>query len=316
MEHSSDPHFDRLGTVARVEPLTHEVTEQSIPARFEQQVAQFPHRLAVKSRRDTLTYAALNHMANRIADAILQQRGAGAETIALLFEQGAAVIAAILGVLKAGKIYVALDPSFPRAQLTHMLDDSQAVLIVTNGTHRSLANASTQGTRHVLNIDSLDGSVADENPDCRLSPDAIAHILYTSGSTGRSKGVIQTHRNVLHKIMVNTNSLGLSHHDRLSLLYSCGYSASVKCIFSALLNGAAVYPFDVKAEGVAPMADWLSHEGSACISRCPQCSAALSQRSPGASSFPSFASSIWAASPSAYGMWSSTRSIFRTIACW
>jgi amino acid adenylation domain-containing protein len=260
MERSSEPHIDHLGTVTPVALLTHEVAEQSIPARFEEVVTQFPHRVAVKSRSDTLTYAALNHMANRIAHAILQHRGAGAETIAVLFEQGAPVIAAILGVLKAGKIYVALDPSFPQAQLTHMLDDSQAALIVTNGKHLALANAWIQGTRHVLNVDCLDAPVADENPDRRLSPDSIAHILYTSGSTGRSKGVIQTHRNVLHKIMVNTNSLGLSHHDHLSLLYSCGYSASVKCIFSAFLNGAAVYPFDVKKEGVAPISEWLCHE--------------------------------------------------------
>ena len=203
----------------------------------------------------------LNDAANRIAHAILRQRGAGAETIALLFEQGAPVIAAILGVLKAGKIYVALDPSFPQAQLTHMLDDSQAALIVTNSKHLSLAKAWAGNTRYALNIDVLDGSVGDENPDLQLPPDTIAHILYTSGSTGRSKGVIQTHRNVLHKIMINSNSLRLSHQDRLSLLYSCSYSASVKCIFSALLNGAAVYPFDVKEEGLAPMADWLSREG-------------------------------------------------------
>ena len=144
MERSSGPSIDRLGTAAPFEPLTHEMLEQSIPARFEQQVEKYPDRLAVKSRSDTLTYAALNHAANRVAHAILAQRGPGAEPIALLLEQGAPLIAAILGVLKAGKMYVPLDPSFPQAQLTYMLDDSQAALIVTNGKHLSLAKAWAQ----------------------------------------------------------------------------------------------------------------------------------------------------------------------------
>jgi amino acid adenylation domain-containing protein len=242
------------------EPRTHAPFEQSIPARFEQQVERYPAHLAVKSHSDTLTYAALNQAANRFAHAILARRGLGAEPIALLLEQGAPVLAAILGVLKAGKMYVALDPSFPHAQLTHMLDDSQAALIVTNDRQLSLAKAWERDTCRVLNLDSLDGSVATENPGLPLPPNMLAHILYTSGSTGRSKGVVQTHGNILHKIMINANALHLSSDDHLTLLYSCSYSASVKCIFGALLNGATLYPYDIKDQGLALMADWLDRE--------------------------------------------------------
>ncbi|MGH8069437.1 MAG: non-ribosomal peptide synthetase [Candidatus Entotheonellia bacterium] len=271
MEHSSGPGTDRrrqvptpwshIGTTAPFVPLTTAMLEQSIPARFEQQVEIYADRLAVKTRSDTLTYAALNHAANRIAHAILAQRGTGEEPIALLLEQGAQLIAAILGVLKAGKMYVSLDPSFPQAQLTYMLEDSQAALIVTNDRHLSQAKAWAQDARYVLNLDSLEGSVATENPGFLLSPDTLAYILYTSGSTGRSKGVLQTHRNILHKVMINANDYRFSSDDRLSLLYSCCYSASVRCLFGALLTGAALYPFDIKEEGLAPMADWLSREG-------------------------------------------------------
>jgi non-ribosomal peptide synthetase component F len=79
------------------EPRTPATFEQSIPARFEQQVERYPAHLAVKSHSDTLTYAALNHTANRVAHAILARRGLGAEPIALLLEPGAPVLAAILG---------------------------------------------------------------------------------------------------------------------------------------------------------------------------------------------------------------------------
>src|SRR3989337_270563 len=109
-----------------------EEIEQSIPDRFEQQVAKYPNRIAVKTRNHTLTYDALNKGANRVARAILAQRGDGNEPIALLLENDASMIAGILGVLKAGKIYVPLDPSLPSARLAYILEDSQAALVLTN----------------------------------------------------------------------------------------------------------------------------------------------------------------------------------------
>src|ERR687883_48442 len=98
-----------------------EETEQSIPQRFEQQVSRCPDRLAVKTKSHQLTYAALNKVANRVARALLARRGEGAESIALLLEHNALMIAAILGVLKAGKVYVPLDPSFPYARNAYIL---------------------------------------------------------------------------------------------------------------------------------------------------------------------------------------------------
>src|SRR5712692_7533435 len=113
--------------------------DQSISARFEQQVARYPDRLAVVTPERKLTYTELNQLANRVARAILAHLGEGEEPVALLFEQGAFIIAAILGVLKAGKIYVSLDPAFPHARTAYMLEDSQARLLLTNTKHLSQA---------------------------------------------------------------------------------------------------------------------------------------------------------------------------------
>jgi non-ribosomal peptide synthetase component F len=100
-------------------PFENTAINQSIAGRFEQQVAQHPDRLAVVSAESQLTYAELNQVANRIARAVLSHLGEGEEPVALLFEEGAFIIAAILGVLKAGKIYVPLDPAFPRPDGVH-----------------------------------------------------------------------------------------------------------------------------------------------------------------------------------------------------
>ena len=75
--------------------------------------------------------------------------------IAILLEQGPQIIAAMLGVLKAGHFYVPLDPAYPLPRLTYMLEDSQAVLLITNNQHLHLAHELAPSGSHVLNIDQL-----------------------------------------------------------------------------------------------------------------------------------------------------------------
>jgi amino acid adenylation domain-containing protein len=237
-----------------------EAIEQSIPNRFEQQVARHPERLAVKSRHQTLTYAALNQLANRMARAIQARCGAGAEPIAPLLEQGAPAIAALLGVLKAGKFSVPLDPTYPPARLTHMLEDSQARLIVTHTQHLSLAEAVARRGQQVLNLDELDAGLSDDNLGLLLSPDTLAYLLYTSGSTGTPKGVLQNHRNVLHMIKNECNGFHLCADDRLSLLYSPSVVSAARITLSALLNGAAVFPLNLREAGLAGLSSWLMQE--------------------------------------------------------
>jgi len=237
-----------------------EEVEQSIPDRFEEQVAKYPNRVAVKTRNHTLTYDELNRLSNRVARAILAQRENGKAPVALLLEHDASVIAAILGVLKAGKIYVPLDPSYPQARTRYILEDSQAALIMTNSRNLVLASELARNRCQVINVDEIDISLSDADLDIPISPDAFAYILYTSGSTGQPKGVIQNHRNVLYLITNFTNGLHICSDDRMTLLYSASVSGAVKDIFGALLNGAGVLPFDLKEEGVGNLATWLIQE--------------------------------------------------------
>ena len=239
--------------------------EQALPYRFEQQVREHCDRLAVMTQSQQLTYEELNRWANRVARAILAQRGEGAEPIALLFEHGIPAIVALLGVLKAGKSYVPLDASYPLARITHILEDSQAGLLVTNDQNRAMASELIQDPISLLNIDDMDADLSTENLNLPISPDTLAYIFYTSGSTGQPKGVVQTHRNVMHQLMTYTNSLHISPDDRLTLLHSYGFSASRLDIFGALLNGAALFPFALAEEGLSLLALWLiEHEITLC----------------------------------------------------
>jgi amino acid adenylation domain-containing protein len=237
-----------------------EDVETSITERFEKIVGQFPGRLAVKIRNRTLTYQELNQAANRLAHAILAQRGEAQEPIALLMEHDSPLIVAIVAVLKADKICVILDPSFPKARSAFLLKDSQAGLLITDSKNLSLAIEYAQDRCRFLNIDKLDSGHSIDNPGLSIAPDHFAFLVYTSGSTGQPKGVIQNHRNLLHDSRLYCNGLHICTDDRVALLYSCSASQGLKITFATLLNGAVLYPFDVRREGVADLSLWLNQE--------------------------------------------------------
>jgi amino acid adenylation domain-containing protein len=237
-------------------------TAQTIPARFAAQARCHPDRLAVRTRTTRLTYAELDRAAEGVARAILRARPAGPERIALLFEHDAAMIVGILGVLRAGKTYVPIDPLYPRERSAYVLEDSGAAALVTNAANLALARELAGGRIPLVDVE--DAAAELDRPAAApraASPDDPAYILYTSGSTGQPKGVVQTHRNVLHFIRVYTNNLCIGPDDRLTLFSSYTFDAAVMATYGALLNGAALLPFDWREEAAAGVAGWMRREG-------------------------------------------------------
>ena len=234
------------------------------PSGLRRSVRLYPERLAIKARGYSLSYEALNRAANRIANAVLRDQGEKDEPVTLLFGKREALTAAIFGVLKTGRIYVVLNPSFPPSRVRFMLKDSQAGLIVTDSDHLSVATRFAQEGLRLINVGELDPGLAAENPAIPISPAALTWINYTSGSTGQPKGVVQNHLNVLHLIMTQTNDLHICSRDRLAVLTSAGGD-----MFLALLNGAAIFPANIKEEGLAGLGNWLIQEKISVYSSVP-----------------------------------------------
>jgi amino acid adenylation domain-containing protein len=240
--------------------FTADEIEQSIPDRFEKIVRLYPDRLAIKSEDQSLTYSDLNRAANRIAAEILVREDDRKQPIALLFEPGTSAICAILGVLNAGRMYVPLDPSFPRERLKSILEDSEASLILTNSANSAFARSLRNSETQLLDLDTIEPSESSDDLHLSLSPELFACILYTSGSTGEPKGVVQNHRSILHRAMIYTNLLHVGFCDRLTLLHSYSVGSCIHHLFGALLTGASIFPFDPRLSGGSRLARWLIRE--------------------------------------------------------
>jgi amino acid adenylation domain-containing protein len=234
--------------------------ERSVSNRFERQVEKYSNRLAIKCAALSLTYSELNRRANRVAHAILTSRKKKLGPVALLLEQGIPAVATILGILKAGMFYLALDPAFPVEWLMSILEDANFPLIMTNNANFLSAITLGYDTGNIINIDEIDANLPDDNPGIEVSPAAFAYLYYTSGSTGQPKAIAQTHRHALHQVMTYTNRLGLCAQDRCTLLHSHTFSASRLDIFGPLLNGATVMPFSVGTEGMLRLPHWVREE--------------------------------------------------------
>lgn len=240
-------------------PFPREEIEQSIPSRFEAQVGLYRDRLALLTSTHAWTYDALNRAANRIAHAILAGAGPGRAPVVLLLDQGAPLIAALLGVLKAGKIVVGLDPAHPPARLAQFVDEVEPAAVVTEGTHRSLARSLAAGGRPVVDVDALPPDLPETDPGLAAAPDDVGMILYTSGSTGRPKGVLVTHRSWVHNTWIYANTFHVGPDDRVTLL-AFGTSQALKNLCLALLTGASLFPYDVKRQGLDGLATLMREQ--------------------------------------------------------
>lgn len=233
-----------------------ETVESSIPERFSEQVNKYPDRIAVQTKNDSWTYRTLNRKANAIAQEILTRYGTTSEIVALLLEPDASIVASILGILRAGKAYVFLDPSYPQSRLRYILEDSQAVALVANNKNWAITEELTHQNLAAINIDKI------EDNECKnkieISPDTIAYLIYTSGSTGQPKAVVHNHRNLLHYVRTYTNTIHLNSEDRIVGLSSFSFINSIYEMFGALLNGATFYPINLKKEGLDSVAQSLA----------------------------------------------------------
>jgi amino acid adenylation domain-containing protein len=205
---------------------------------FEAQVERTPESVALFFEEESLTYRELNARANRLAHH-LKARGVGPEVrVALFAERSVEMVVALLAILKAGGVYVPVDPSYPAERISYMLDDADAAAVLAQ---RHLAGLLAARHGPVITLDAdwrAFAGAGDENPPNELTPENAAYVIYTSGSTGRPKGAINTHAALRNRLLWMQEAYQLTPSDRVLQKTPFSFDVSVWEFFWPLMTGA------------------------------------------------------------------------------
>jgi amino acid adenylation domain-containing protein len=205
---------------------------------FETIAGRYPHAKALVHNEQFLTYKALDEKANYVAQCLIDQGIRGGDFVAIQLDRGIDLIVAILGVLKAGAVYLPIDPTYPAARIGYMLSDSGSRYVITSraymGSHSGVVE---------LSVESLQGELA-RNPFQSADPNGLAYVIYTSGTTGNPKGVMVAHAGFVNMCRYQVLVYGLGAGESVLQFASISFDASVYEIFIALLSGSTLVMID------------------------------------------------------------------------
>ena len=204
--------------------------------------ARAPDRPAAYLGEATLTYGALDRRSRALAARLRALGLAPEDRVAMALPRSFEALIAILGILRAGCAYVAIDPEYPAERIAFLLGDSGARALVRES--RPMGERWERIDLPVVAIDEeLDFAVPESAPKLVPAPfDAsqLAYIVYTSGSTGVPKGVATPHRAVDAYVAAQTALLGFGPDDNMLQFSPLGFDGSVEEIFAPLAAGAAL----------------------------------------------------------------------------
>jgi amino acid adenylation domain-containing protein len=214
--------------------------QSSVVEMFESQVARTPDATAVVSGGEELTYDQLNERANQLAHYLLTL-GVRPETlVGISVRRSFDMIVGLFGILKAGAAYLPIDPAYPKARVTEILDDSCITILVTE--KRVLADFDRIKPT-VICLDSDCESIALHsrfNPAPISNPNNLAYVIYTSGSTGGPKGVLIENRCLAEYVDFAGREFDLTAEDRVLQFASSSFDTSAEEIFPTLARGATL----------------------------------------------------------------------------
>ncbi|MFJ6384928.1 non-ribosomal peptide synthase/polyketide synthase [Kitasatospora sp. NPDC092039] len=266
-----------------------EVPATTLPELFAAQTARTPEATALVAGATRLSYAQLNARANRVAHWLIAQGVRPGDTVALMYERSADLIAAILGVLKTGAAYLPVDPEFPSARVTHILTEAAPALLLTSEAVATGVGAGVLAERPssatvVTDAPDTAGALAlcpDTDPEPVARAADPAYVLYTSGSTGAPKGVVVEHGALSNFLADMAERFPLTTEDRWVGVTTVGFDISVLEICLPLTKGATLVLADRDtARTPAALAGLLRATGATVMQATPTLWRALADEQP------------------------------------
>ncbi|MBO9643775.1 MAG: amino acid adenylation domain-containing protein, partial [Pseudacidovorax sp.] len=207
---------------------------------FERQAQACPDAPALVSEGRTLSYAALDRQANRLAHHLIALGVRPEDRVGVALPRCADLFIGLLAVLKAGAAYVPLDPDYPAERLAHMVADSGMARVLTLSALQGRLPPSAGLTMVALDRLAFGPDAPVHDPALTVHPQQLAYVVYTSGSTGRAKGVAVPHGPLGMHLQAITRRYGLVRGDRLLQFTSISFDAAAEQWLGPWSTGATV----------------------------------------------------------------------------
>ncbi|WP_052700556.1 non-ribosomal peptide synthetase [Methylocucumis oryzae] len=207
---------------------------------WHQAVSRTPFATAVNDSTGSKTFADIDQTATAWALSLVEH-GVGPEcAVAVLLERSIAWYTALLAILKVGAVYVPLDYRQPAERLRFLLQDSGAVVALTDDKQPIVAVPDLNGLT-VLTVTELPEQTTEALPLAKLSPLNAAYRIYTSGSTGKPKGVTISHASLNQYVHGVLTRVSWPEHAVLAMMSTTAADLAHTVVFTALATGQCLH---------------------------------------------------------------------------
>ena len=265
----------------------------AIHTRFSQQAKRFPEHIAVLSERDAWSYEELESRSNQLANYLIASGVQSGEIVAIYARRSAALVWALLGILKAGGSFLILDPSYPAERLRNYVRVAKPTAwIVLEGVeiptdifadvlstlqcrcHLVLSQFKTAPDHDPLR------SYPDSDPGLSTGPDDRAYVVLTSGTSGKPKAIEGTHSPLSHFLNWHCQTFSLKETDRFSMLSGLSHDPLLRDVFTPLWLGATLCIPDLENMSPGELVDWIKRYEVSVVHLTPAMSEVLMQGLP------------------------------------
>ncbi|MEI5906366.1 amino acid adenylation domain-containing protein [Bacillus spongiae] len=200
-------------------------------------VEKFENDIAIKTTNESLTYKELDIESDKVAYYLHKNGLKKGEFVSIYLQRSVDTVISILGILKAGGVYVPLDPKHPKERNTYIIEDTNSPFILTDSKYKKeLANMKLSS--EIICIESLKEFT---KISLDISPDDTAYVIYTSGTTGNPKGALIHHKGVINLVDWVYNTWKIENDDVVLQFATYSFDASVIDTFSSLLKGSTLF---------------------------------------------------------------------------
>ena len=225
-------HHKLIKTFNTVDTVKH--TKKTIVSKFEDCVRNYANNIAVTRNEESITYFELNKKANETANYLREKCGVlKGDIVCMAVDRTISSITTMMGIMKAGAVYLPVDSHYPIERIDFIVKDSGAKIFITDN------SVLTKLIDNVVLLSTIESSNT-ENSGLEISREDLAYIIYTSGSTGVPKGVMIEHGNFMHMFINMIGIFGVTSTDRVLQFASLGFDAAVFEILEALLMGSSL----------------------------------------------------------------------------